>query len=302
MALMSETRGYEYNSKNPTGRCLLEARSGTGKIILWAQDLKPETLYRVQLIFQDGNIYSGLPLCNLVVNSKGKAELRHSFDAGNIEGYGKTLEECLAVAVIVAGGPGSGTAPLCGYKDRVLPWRSGFKKLEKRQEEEYVHKQEPKNEPIVKSSEMGGIESGIESEIKAEVETEIKAETKSGTETKTEAEIKAEIKAEIESKIEAEIPPVKELAWEVKIPTDPEVPKWEAEAPKSKELDSEETDPEETDSKELDLEELDPKELDSEETDQEEFNQEEFNPKESNSEAKWEVDGSESEDAEPIPS
>ena len=133
MPLVNESTGYEYKGKAPSGRCLLESRSGTGKIMLWVQDLKPEVLYRVHLIFKNENNYAGLPLCSLSPSLYGKAELRHSFDAADIEGFNLSLEQCLAVAIIATGGNGI-SAPLCGYKQDIQSWRNGFIRLEKAKE------------------------------------------------------------------------------------------------------------------------------------------------------------------------
>lgn len=128
LPLTTETKGYEYNTKTPSGRCLLESRSGTGKLILWVQDLKPEALYRVHLIFKSGSGYVGLPICPLTVRPNGKGEARYTFDAANIEGFGMSLDECQALIIIA----GSDTAaPLCGYRNEILPWRRNFKKLNK---------------------------------------------------------------------------------------------------------------------------------------------------------------------------
>ena len=129
MPLIDETKGYEYKNKVPVGRCLLESRGGEGKLMVWVQNLKPEALYRVNLIFKEGNVYAGLPLCSLSVRSEGKAELRHNFNAADIEGFGRSLDQCLGVAIIVVGDSNT-AAPLCGYRSGILPWRSGFKKVE----------------------------------------------------------------------------------------------------------------------------------------------------------------------------
>ena len=134
MPLINETKGYEHKKKAPTGRCLLESRHGVGKMIVLVYDLKPEVMYRVMLIFKDGTTYAGLPLATLAVHPEGKAELRHIFNASDIEGYGVSLEECLAVAIVAIGGNDT-AAPLTGYRDAVIPWRSGFKKLKKGTEE-----------------------------------------------------------------------------------------------------------------------------------------------------------------------
>jgi len=156
MPLTSEVRGYEYKGKTPSGRCLLESRNGVGKVILWVQDLKPEAIYRVNLIFPDENSGSsnvGLPLCALTVQPNGKAELKHSFNSTDIEGFGISINECVAVALIAAGASDT-SAPLCGYTKNEIPWRRGFKKLEK---EEAIRK-DVREEPKVDAVEANTVE------------------------------------------------------------------------------------------------------------------------------------------------
>lgn len=158
MPLVSETKGYEYKGKTPSGRCLLESRAGAGKLMLWAQDLKPETIYRAHLIFKDDNTYAGLPLCTLPVLPNGKGELRHSFNAMDIEGYGRSLDQCLAVAVI-AGEGRTPSVPLCGYREGQLPWRSHFKILEKKEKlpertVRAIPREAPKEVPVEKVVEL----------------------------------------------------------------------------------------------------------------------------------------------------
>ena len=136
MPLVGETKGYEYKNKTPSGRCLLESRSGAGKMIMWVQDIKPDALYRVMLIFKEGKFYTGLHLCNLHVNQDGKTGHKYSFNADDIEGFKRSLTDCLGVAVVVAGEGSS--APLCGYKSEILPWRHGLKVLDRRELSESV--------------------------------------------------------------------------------------------------------------------------------------------------------------------
>jgi hypothetical protein len=110
------------------------------------------------MIFREGNGYAGLPLCPLTVRPGGKAELRFAFDATNVEGYGMAMEHCLAVVVLAAGGSDT-AAPLCGYREGSLPWRSGFKVMEKKKAE--VRPPDPAPVPIV---------TVVEPEVKSEIE------------------------------------------------------------------------------------------------------------------------------------
>ena len=163
MPLINEIKGYECKGKNPAGRCLLESRENSGKLMLWVQDLRPEVLYRVHLIFKVGKNYAGLPLCSLSPRPGGKAELRHTFNAADIEGYGLSLEQCLAVAIIA----GNEAAPLCAYRGEIFPWRNGFtilvkdRKPEEPKEERHEEPEETIIEPIEET-----IEEVIEEKLK----------------------------------------------------------------------------------------------------------------------------------------
>ena len=127
MPMISEAKGYGYKDRQPVGRSIVEGRSGSYKLTIWAQDLKPETLYNVYLLFPNQNNFAGIALGNLPVCKRGKAEIRREFDPGTLCDF--PLEDIIAVAVTVKDAI-SVTTPLCGYKDAPVAWRHGF----------YVHK------------------------------------------------------------------------------------------------------------------------------------------------------------------
>lgn len=131
ISMVCEAKGYEYKGKPPAGRCIIEARNGAGKLSVWAQDLKPETLYACFLLFPDGTRYAGVSMGSLPVDVRGKAETRYECDADNINGSGFSLSACVAVAVMAvrAAEP---TATLCGYRDAVISWKRAFYEVGKK--------------------------------------------------------------------------------------------------------------------------------------------------------------------------
>jgi len=123
MPLLQEASGYEYKGKSPTGRCIVESRNNTGKVTLWAQDLKPEVKYTIFLIFAQSQKHVGFNMGTLNVDSRGKAELRRDITSKDIHTF--TLDE-VAVIAITAQSKNGIISPLCGYKDTQIPWRHSF--------------------------------------------------------------------------------------------------------------------------------------------------------------------------------
>lgn len=145
MPLSCESPGFGFKEKQPAGRCILEAKGNAGKLSIWVQDLKPETIYGIYMIFIDGDRFAGQPVCPLSVDGKGKAEIRHDFNADNVNGCGFPLTACIAVAVMAtrAAAP---TAPLCGYRDKMVSWKHGYidLSLKSMQKKEVEIRQVPK--------------------------------------------------------------------------------------------------------------------------------------------------------------
>ena len=123
MPMTSEMAGFEFKGRKSAGRVTVEAHNGAGKLTLWVQDVKPRVRYGVYLIFDDGQRYAGVYLCPLVVDEKGKANVRHEFDVKQLHGF--RMQEVVAVAVMVADSPRV-ESPLCGYREKSVLWRGNY--------------------------------------------------------------------------------------------------------------------------------------------------------------------------------
>jgi len=123
MPLVQEAKGYEFKGRMPAGRCIIEERNNTGKLSIWAQDLKPETKYGVFLVFDQEQHYLGLHMGPFDVNANGKAEFRREISQKDLHNF--VLKEVLAVAIIAADDPGV-VSPLCGYRSTQVSWRHRF--------------------------------------------------------------------------------------------------------------------------------------------------------------------------------
>jgi len=124
MPLLNEATGYDFKGKAPAGRCIVEDRNNAGKLSLWAQDLKPQTIYNIYLVFAQGGQFVGFSMGSLDVDGKGKAEFKKAISPGDVHNF--TLQDIVAVAVVASGSMDI-VSPLCGYRDTRVPWRHMFR-------------------------------------------------------------------------------------------------------------------------------------------------------------------------------
>ncbi|MDR3240510.1 MAG: hypothetical protein LBT44_10585 [Clostridiales bacterium] len=128
VSLQSETNGFEYKGREPAGRCVLESRGNKGKISLWVQDLKPEVLYKIALVFMEKEKSVGVPMGTLHVDERGKGEFKGEFRTvlmTNEQG----LETFTAVALLAPRNQEL-ICPIVGYKEAPVLWKSHFSLLE----------------------------------------------------------------------------------------------------------------------------------------------------------------------------
>jgi len=124
--LKPESKGYGINpKKDPAGYCKFEIRRGIGKAYIYLQDIKPSSasdgIYEAYLISLDDSI-KPCKLASLHIDEQGKGEHIASFDANDIMGSGKSLENFHALAIVFrsedAGKTMKVAYPLIGYSSR----------------------------------------------------------------------------------------------------------------------------------------------------------------------------------------
>ena len=67
VTMNKDVDGYDFKGRPLMGRCVLESRSGAGKLNLWVQDLRPEVIYKICILFFNDGKYIGVPVSTLVV-------------------------------------------------------------------------------------------------------------------------------------------------------------------------------------------------------------------------------------------
>jgi hypothetical protein len=124
VSLQPDGKGYDYKGKEPIGRCILESKGNKGKISLWVQDLKPEVLYKIVLVFLEKEQYTGVPLGTIFVDEKGKGEFKGEFPSVLMTDT-LGLDSFTAVALL-APHRADLICPLVGYKDAPVLWKNHF--------------------------------------------------------------------------------------------------------------------------------------------------------------------------------
>jgi len=109
------------------GRCIIESRGGQGKISFIVQNLKPQIIYKAYIISNIGS--HDIMLGSLVIDSKGRGELKKNVNTYDVEGTGLSLGDFEA-AVVLVGEKEEIISPLVGYVDREIRWKDAFRKSE----------------------------------------------------------------------------------------------------------------------------------------------------------------------------
>jgi hypothetical protein len=147
--LSVEAEGFGFRGRNPGGSCILEIKGAEGRLTCKAQDLKPETLYTLWMLFADGSRYAGFPIGPLVVDAKGKAESRYTLNSDVLKDSPFSPGDC--AAVIIFKKSSQQVAVLCGYKREPIQWRPGFYEW-KKEAPPHVPEELIETEPIIPSN------------------------------------------------------------------------------------------------------------------------------------------------------
>ena len=240
--MINEGTGFGFKNRQPAGRSILESRGNGFKLTTWAQDLKPQVLYAVYLIFADHKRFAGVFIGNLPVDDKGKGEMRKEFLQATIGDF--NVADVLSVAVITKSSQGI-ISPLCGYRDVPITWMHGFYEYtkpalssietENENNKDFITKEEavmestqvfkperepereiePKHEPEFENELQLEPERELEPQLEPEHEFEPQFESEQTNESESDPERENEPEHELERENEPELEPERELEPEL---------------------------------------------------------------------------------------
>lgn len=144
MTLKQDREDFCYDSRGAMGRCIFEIRNNIGKIMIFAQGLKPRILYRVMLIKAEEGSTLGINGGLINIDDKGKGNYSVSFDPNDVFSSGLKIEDISAVLILVDG-IGEAASVLTGFRDNSFDWQKGFKIANINEDKEEI-KEEKKEE------------------------------------------------------------------------------------------------------------------------------------------------------------
>lgn len=112
IALKQGCQDYVKDVRGSVGRCIIELRNGSGRLILQAQGLRSDCDYRVCMLSRDSYAEVSKPL---YVDGTGKGELKWEFSPKTID---IEVSDIKAVAVLV-----KDKAPLIGFVEGEYNWQ-----------------------------------------------------------------------------------------------------------------------------------------------------------------------------------
>ena len=124
VTLKQESADYSSNFKEAMGRCVIEVRSGKGKISLYIQGLKKGE-YSLILISCKNGKNVGVKAGKVSTDLNGKGEFKTEFDPENVCGTDFKIEDFHVVTIMPFGHRGD-KALLTGYTGGVVKWKEDF--------------------------------------------------------------------------------------------------------------------------------------------------------------------------------
>ncbi|MDE6357423.1 MAG: hypothetical protein K2L15_02410, partial [Eubacteriales bacterium] len=123
--LKQDNTSYNLDFKPAIGRCLIEIKDGKGKVSVYAQGIKPNNEYNVELMcFQKGALKNA-NIGILSVDEMGKGEIKADFDPENVLNTGNKIEDFNIVALIV-NGLDKVVSSLVGYVGNEVNWKNKY--------------------------------------------------------------------------------------------------------------------------------------------------------------------------------
>jgi len=102
--LKEDASGYGMEGRIPQGRCVIEARGGSGKVLIYVQDLKPQVAYKAILIKRGSDRSIGTYLGLLEVGANRRAEMNYEINPDDVGGSGLPIEDFDTVSITLNDG------------------------------------------------------------------------------------------------------------------------------------------------------------------------------------------------------
>lgn len=116
---------YAFDFRPALGRCLIEIKNGLGNVNFYAQGIKPDVDYELELINADDNNIKIASLGKFSVDTYGKGEAKMSFNPDEVGKTGEIIEN-FNVVILVPKNAKSPSPALVGYIGSEIPWQEKY--------------------------------------------------------------------------------------------------------------------------------------------------------------------------------
>jgi len=113
------------HGKKAFGKCILEAKNGSGKVSLSVQNLKSGAACNAYIIAVNGEAPLAINIGKLSADTSGHAQLKWQCSASNVDNSTLELKDFVVVALCV--GSSISNTGLVGYRDKEIAWKNDLR-------------------------------------------------------------------------------------------------------------------------------------------------------------------------------
>ena len=129
--LSENSAEFTMQGKKALGKCVLEAKGDSGKVIFGVQNLKPGVICNAYIVASDNVSGAAIDIGRIIVDEKGSAEIKWECSASDVDGSGIALN-AFNVAGMMVLDENIVRAPIIGHKDKEVAWKNNLRLHSKR--------------------------------------------------------------------------------------------------------------------------------------------------------------------------
>ena len=154
ITLSEASSEFSMQGKKALGKCIIEAKNTSGKIIFSVQNIKPDNVYGAYIVAAEKGASTAVEIGRIAPDTYGRGQIKWECDAIDVEGSGAPLTSFNVAGLMIINGSNV-TAPLVGTRDINIIWKNNIKLHSKRNpdpspstDEIFKVPDEPLNQPI----------------------------------------------------------------------------------------------------------------------------------------------------------
>lgn len=123
--LRQDNSRYTFDFRPALGRCLIEIKNGKGNVNFYAQGIKPNTNYQLELLSVDNDDIKIAQIGNFNVDNHGKGETKMIFDPDKVSNSNESIEK-FNIVILMPQDDNVLSPALVGYIGSEVPWKDRY--------------------------------------------------------------------------------------------------------------------------------------------------------------------------------